>query len=698
MPYQQPDPGRSRAVLIGVSRYAHGDYPDLPSVAAGLDELNAVLTDDSLGRMAAARTTVLHSPRRERMVAAVRDAVAGAEDLLLLYFAGHGRLEPGPQEPRVGELHLLPTEAAPDEAGLHGISYRHLTGLLRESRAEHIVVILDCCYSGSALNGGQPAGRRYALITSSREMGRQWSGDGRSPTPFTSALLRVLREGVVPGRPVTVEDLPEALGQHAAADARRAARDPGSHPEDWFPNVLTVGACGRTVLSQAITSPGLSRAARLAAPLRRGVAAVRRSAPGRATRAARAAFEPGRPWWHRVLAVAAGAAVVGLAPAALAVGRLLQPGPDPCLPALELRILTTPEQEAAIARVLEGFHASPLADRPLGDRPEGCRQIGTTVHAAPTGPAVRALRDSAAWAEPERACPRTTAERDCAAPLRDVGPQPDVWLPAASTSLARVRDAVERPESALYLGEPETLARSRAVLAVPGSLKGVEEDWRPRHSLGELLAIAEREQLPVRHADPDSSEAALAHALAESLAPDNTGLPEQDEEVPADDSRLLCALAGEEPRAALLIAEPTAAMLLEESLGPACLTGSRSRYLYGAADAGFTAYYPNDVPALDLTFVPVHWEGATADAADRREAVERLRRWLRSDEGRWALAEQGFRDRDDRREYLGGRSALNQQDALWAYPLPVAPPVREGRMVRLLDNAGADRRAGRGNP
>ena len=86
-----PDPGCSRAVLIGASTYSH--LENLQSVRNNLTGFHDVLIDPSLGGLPADKCTIVAEPPSSLAVyRALRTNAAAAEDTLLVYFAGHGRL------------------------------------------------------------------------------------------------------------------------------------------------------------------------------------------------------------------------------------------------------------------------------------------------------------------------------------------------------------------------------------------------------------------------------------------------------------------------------------------------------------------------------------------------------------------------------------------------------------------------------
>ncbi|MFE3383450.1 caspase family protein, partial [Streptomyces anulatus] len=88
-----PDPGASRAVLVGTSRYQH--LEQLPAVSNNLQALAAHLTGPLSLRLPPRHVTVLENPAAAHtVVSQVRRAAAEATDTLIVYFAGHGLIDP----------------------------------------------------------------------------------------------------------------------------------------------------------------------------------------------------------------------------------------------------------------------------------------------------------------------------------------------------------------------------------------------------------------------------------------------------------------------------------------------------------------------------------------------------------------------------------------------------------------------------
>ncbi|WP_328777884.1 caspase family protein [Streptomyces canus] len=200
-----PDPGASRAVLVGTSRFEH--LEPLPAVANNLRALADLLCSPLSLQLPAQHVTVVEDPAAAHtVVGAVRQAATEAGDTLIVYFAGHGLVDA--QDQLV--LALPHTEFGRVETGLPYDWVRQV--LLLDSRAERHVVILDCCYSGLAL-GRMSAGTGLAdqaavegsfLLAAAAETRTALAPVGQTYTAFTGALLEALRRGI-PGGPALVD-------------------------------------------------------------------------------------------------------------------------------------------------------------------------------------------------------------------------------------------------------------------------------------------------------------------------------------------------------------------------------------------------------------------------------------------------------------------------------------------------------------
>ena len=154
-----PDPERSRVVLIGTSRYDDKKLPDLPAVSRGIEDLKKALTDSVYGLVPESHCDVLEDEVDIRLIGRrLRRAASQAEDLLLVYFAGHG-LTAG----RRHELCLALRDTEWEDPEYSALEYDKLRSAVLNSPATTKMIILDCCFSGRAF-GDTMADPATALI------------------------------------------------------------------------------------------------------------------------------------------------------------------------------------------------------------------------------------------------------------------------------------------------------------------------------------------------------------------------------------------------------------------------------------------------------------------------------------------------------------------------------------------------------
>jgi glycine betaine/choline ABC-type transport system substrate-binding protein len=141
-----PDYARSRAILIGTSEYKDKGFRPLPAAANSLKGLNEILVDERLCGWPAERVTALLNPDNgPQLVVNLREWAQDTEDVLLLYYVGHGTVSPD------GQLCLALPDTQFNNSDVTGIEYRHIHSALKDSPARIKVVILDCCNSGRAI-------------------------------------------------------------------------------------------------------------------------------------------------------------------------------------------------------------------------------------------------------------------------------------------------------------------------------------------------------------------------------------------------------------------------------------------------------------------------------------------------------------------------------------------------------------------
>ncbi|MBL1102243.1 caspase family protein [Streptomyces coffeae] len=200
-----PDPERSRAVLIGTSRYTDPELPDLTVVRRTVADLAATLTDTAYGAVLPEHcTTLLDVGDIKQVGRALRTAARAAEDLLLVYYVGHGLIGA-----KRHELYLSLTDSEWAHPEFDSLEYSKLRDVVLDSPAASKVIILDNCFSGRALSGTMAAPQAVVagqievagtyVMASSPDDEVSLVLEGEDKTAFTGRLLRLLREGVNDG-------------------------------------------------------------------------------------------------------------------------------------------------------------------------------------------------------------------------------------------------------------------------------------------------------------------------------------------------------------------------------------------------------------------------------------------------------------------------------------------------------------------
>jgi uncharacterized caspase-like protein/Flp pilus assembly protein TadD len=209
--------GEKWAVIVGVSRYRDSRIPSLRYASKDATALYNWLVSPDGGRYSPSRVKLLTdaSATNQSIKHALFDWLkqAIAEDMVIIYFAGHGS-PPSPDEPQ--NLFLLAYDTDYDAISSSGFPMWDVeTALKRFVKAERVVVIADACHAGgvgSAFVQGRRAvkvnpttatalqsltniGKGIAVITASDDKqlsqeGQQWGG---GHGVFTYHLLEGLK-------------------------------------------------------------------------------------------------------------------------------------------------------------------------------------------------------------------------------------------------------------------------------------------------------------------------------------------------------------------------------------------------------------------------------------------------------------------------------------------------------------------------
>src|ERR1051325_2496334 len=138
-----PERRLSRAVLIGTGDFQLTDqWPALPAVRNNLTDLANALTSPDTGILGWEQVTVIDTPDSvASFMDRLRRGVSQAEDLLVVYYAGHGIRHD------VEDDKLYLTVRQTDREGLNGtaVPFDYVRDAIRQSPARNKLLILDCC-------------------------------------------------------------------------------------------------------------------------------------------------------------------------------------------------------------------------------------------------------------------------------------------------------------------------------------------------------------------------------------------------------------------------------------------------------------------------------------------------------------------------------------------------------------------------
>jgi Caspase domain len=187
--------GRYRALLIGNSTYPADEHnlQTLKGPVKDIAVLNRALVDPETGLFADVDVTLLPEASSMRAVRALGTffTTADRDDVLLVYFSGHGKLD------QAGRLHLCMHDTETADLLSTAVSSVRINEFVDASRARNIVIILDCCYAG-AFRGGDfgaaVAGPGRYVMTSCR--GTQLANDATVDNG-TSFFTQHLVEGLL---------------------------------------------------------------------------------------------------------------------------------------------------------------------------------------------------------------------------------------------------------------------------------------------------------------------------------------------------------------------------------------------------------------------------------------------------------------------------------------------------------------------
>ncbi|AFY45170.1 SUMF1/EgtB/PvdO family nonheme iron enzyme [Nostoc sp. PCC 7107] len=191
------------ALLIGISEYEPGLTP-LPKAVNDVEAMQRVLENPEMGDFDDVKT--LKNPQRLEMEREIYNLYANREkeDLVLLYFSGHGVVVEN------GDFYFSTCETQKSQNKLLPYTALAATSVHRwmnESKSKRRVVILDCCFSGAFAKGltakdsgtidlqQQLGGEGTAILTASTSTQYAFESDELDLSIYTQYLVEGIEKG-----------------------------------------------------------------------------------------------------------------------------------------------------------------------------------------------------------------------------------------------------------------------------------------------------------------------------------------------------------------------------------------------------------------------------------------------------------------------------------------------------------------------
>jgi hypothetical protein len=206
--------GKRLALIVATDQYRDPGLRQLRAPGTDAEALAKVLGDPELGEF---EVEVLRNETSSMISERVEATLSGGrpEDLIVLHFSCHGLKDDS------GELYLAATNTRPALLASTAVDSTLVNRLMRRSRANRIVLFLDCCYGGAFERGMAPraagvvdvadqfqqreaelsSGRGRVVITASNAMEFAFEGTdladavAQQPSIFTGALVEGLTTG-----------------------------------------------------------------------------------------------------------------------------------------------------------------------------------------------------------------------------------------------------------------------------------------------------------------------------------------------------------------------------------------------------------------------------------------------------------------------------------------------------------------------
>jgi len=191
------------ALLIGVGTYESSELQNLKAAIPDVRAIEKVLIDPAIAEFATIDVEILLDPEPQRMREAIERLFTDRkkDDLVLLYFSGHGEIND------YGAFYFTSTITRRNRLASTAIPATFVHGLMEECKSQRQVMILDACYSGAFASGmrakggevdlnAQFGGKGRAVLTSSSPVEQSFEHKERELSVYTQYIEEGLRTGI----------------------------------------------------------------------------------------------------------------------------------------------------------------------------------------------------------------------------------------------------------------------------------------------------------------------------------------------------------------------------------------------------------------------------------------------------------------------------------------------------------------------
>ena len=233
---------RKLALIIGNSHYQDPNLAKLVAPGEDVNDLAVVLRDPAIGGFEQVWTLIDETDAAIRL--SIEDFFADkkSDDLLVLYFSGHGVRD------EQGRLYLAAPNTRANRLRATAIAADFITNEMDRSRSRRQVLILDCCHSGAfaqgskAVTGGtvgtgpafEGTGYGRVVLTATDATQYAWEGDKIIGEADNSVFTHYLVQGLQTGEADVDADGRITLDElYDYVYAQVVARTPKQTPGKW---------------------------------------------------------------------------------------------------------------------------------------------------------------------------------------------------------------------------------------------------------------------------------------------------------------------------------------------------------------------------------------------------------------------------------------------------------------------------------